>query len=144
MTMLWFPLLLTTLAAVYDLRQREIPDWIPVALLFGAAGAVGAGWIVVGPWLAVAGCTLAFALSATLFWLGGWGGGDVKLLTAIGAWLGPAALLGMCFWMALAGAGLAMFAWSRGRKDLAYAPAIACGLMVQTAWPDVVRHWAGL
>ena len=61
---------------------------------------------------------------------GGFGGGDVKLVIALGAALGPLALLSALFWVALSGGLLALIAVIRGRRDLAYVPAIAMGLLV--------------
>lgn len=55
------------------------------------------------------GAGLAFALSLVFFLTGGMGGGDVKLLAAVGAFLGPARLWSALLVMALAG-GL-MAAW---------------------------------
>ena len=88
---------LAIIAVVWDLRTRRIPN----VLTFGAAlvgvvvhgysgGLPGAGWSVVGWFLGV-----AFFLP--FFALGGMGGGDVKLLAALGAWLGP----GPTVWVAL-------------------------------------------
>ena len=44
-----------------------------------------------------------------LFVLGGMGGGDVKLLAALGAWLGPGAVLQIFIYGAAAGAMIAIF-----------------------------------
>jgi Flp pilus assembly protein protease CpaA len=73
---------------------------------------------------------LGFALTAVLFWLGGIGGGDVKLVTALGAWLGPWGLLQALFWIALAGGVLAAVAKWRRQPDFAYVPAILAGLAI--------------
>jgi prepilin peptidase CpaA len=90
-------------------------------------------------WLAAAGgLVLGLALGWPLFALGGWGGGDVKLLAALGAALGPAALVQVAIWMGVAGGALALVAAARGKKDLAYVPAIAIGLFVNTLWPHAL------
>jgi prepilin peptidase CpaA len=90
-------------ACVTDLRARRIPNWLTfgstaVALgvhvmLDGWAGAqyAGAGWIV---------GTLLFL---PMFLLGGMGGGDVKLLAAFGAWLGPGDVLWLAAYASIAG-----------------------------------------
>jgi len=80
---------------------------IPNVLTFGAAlsaiivhGAMGgwtaAGWAVAG-WFAGAACLLP------LFVLGGMGAGDVKLVAALGAWLGPAAAVWVALFSMVAG-----------------------------------------
>jgi len=84
-------------ACVTDLRSRRIPN----VLTYGAAAAgllfhvfAPAGEGVTTP---VLGWLVGVAIFFVPFALGGLGGGDVKLLGALGAWLGP---LGI-FWAAL-------------------------------------------
>jgi prepilin peptidase CpaA len=90
-------LVLALIAAVWDLKTRRIPN----VLTFGAAlagvvahvyvaGFMGAGWAV-GGWL------VGMAFFFPIFALGGMGAGDVKLIAALGAWLGP----GPIVWVAL-------------------------------------------
>jgi prepilin peptidase CpaA len=134
------PLALLAAAVVYDLKSREIPDWISLALaawavLAAALGLHAAGWLG-----AAAGLALGFALTAPLFYLGGLGGGDVKLIAALGAALGPLALLSVLFWMAVAGGVLALVAKYRGEKDFAYVPAIAAGLLIYCLWPEGLSY----
>ena len=64
-------------------------------------------------------CRIAarLACSAALFYLGGLGGGDVKLMAALGAVVGPMALLCDLFWMALAGGLLALVANLAGKES---------------------------
>ena len=81
------------------------------------------------------GSAAGLGLSAAVFCLGGLGGGDVKLLAAIGAAVGPWTLLSILAWMAVAGGVLALIAAARGKRDFAYVPAIAVGVMVETLWP---------
>jgi prepilin peptidase CpaA len=121
---------LTLVATVYDLRRREVPDWIGAALVVCAATAIAAGLTDV-TWVGLAiGAALGLILTLPLYALGGFGGGDVKLVVALGAALGPLALLSALFWVALSGGALAVIAAIRGRRDLAYVPAIALGLFV--------------
>jgi len=88
---------IAVVATAWDLKTRRIPNF----LTFGAAltavavhafvgGWVGGGWAIAG-WLVGAAFFLPF------FALGGMGAGDVKLLAALGAWLGP----GPVVWVAL-------------------------------------------
>jgi len=81
--------IILALACVSDLRTRRIPN---VLTLSAAAGALGfhlatGGWSA-GGW-SVAGLFLGGLLFFPMFLLRGMGAGDVKLLAAIGAWVGP-------------------------------------------------------
>lgn len=138
--MIWVPLLLMCCAAVYDLRSRTIPDWVPGALLTWGLLATALGWSGV-PWLGVlSGVVIGFLLGLPLFAAGAFGGGDVKLVAALGAALGPMALLATLFWVAVAGGVLSVIALWRGRRDLAYVPAIALGLLVYSVRLELARH----
>lgn len=128
--MLAVPLSMLALATLCDLRTREIPDAISLALLGWAVLTTALGWSSLG-WLSLTGgLFLGLAIGCLLFALGGWGGGDVKLVAALGALLGPLGLLQAMFWIALAGGLLAVIAAARGQRDYAYVPAIAAGVIV--------------
>ncbi len=60
------------------------------------------------PLTAVAGAGLALAVTFPLVALGGIGAGDAKLLTAVGAFVGPAGLFSVALYAALAGGLLAI------------------------------------
>ena len=95
--------LFVAVAALFDLRSREVPHWIAPTLIVCAAVATGAGLTAV-TWKGFAcGAALGLALTMPLYALGGFGGGDLKLVVAVGAALGPTALLSTLFWMALCG-----------------------------------------
>ena len=79
----------TAIAAVTDLRMHRIPNWLTVpaaiaGLAFHAIAPQGWGWTT-----GVYGFALGFSLLLLPWILGGGGAGDVKLLAALGAWLGP-------------------------------------------------------
>lgn len=83
------PLLgLLAYAAITDLRARRIPNWLTLTLaITGVIQSFGAG-ATVGPLASVLGLLIGFFLPFILFALGALGGGDVKLLAGIGAWMG--------------------------------------------------------
>jgi prepilin peptidase CpaA len=64
---------------------------------------------------ALLGAAICFAFALPLFLVGGFGGGDVKLLTVFGAFLGPSRLPAALIAMALVGGGIAMVAMVRRR-----------------------------
>ena len=76
-------------AAATDICARKIPNALTVTaavagLLFHATTS---GWG--GVLTSLGGFVIGFSLLLAPFALGGGGGGDVKLLAALGAWLGP-------------------------------------------------------
>jgi prepilin peptidase CpaA len=88
-----------TAAAVADLKWRRIPNWLNGAALL--TGFVANWWLAgtAGLLTAIAGAGLGFALLLPFYMLRGVGAGDVKLLAAIGALVGPH----MVVWVALFG-----------------------------------------
>lgn len=113
-------------ASWHDLATREIPDAVPLAVL---ALALVAGFLVdePTPGARAAGFALGAALGVGLFALGAWGGGDAKLVAALGAFLGWDALLPALIWMGMAGFVLSLVALARRRREVVYGPAIAVG-----------------
>ncbi len=80
-------------AAGTDIRMHRVPNWItvPASVLGLAYHAFTAGWLGVG--MSLAGFALGLALLLVPWLFGGAGSGNVKLLAALGAWLGPKWLL---------------------------------------------------
>jgi prepilin peptidase CpaA len=95
-------------ATWFDWRTRRLPN----ALTFGAAaagccaGAFGSGLAGLGA--SAAGWGLGLLLFLPVFALRGMGAGDVKLLAAFGAWLGPAGVWWTAIYGAIAGGLLAI------------------------------------
>ncbi len=76
-------------AAVGDWRSRRIPNRLTLPLAL--AGIVQSFFMVhtTSPGQAMSGIAVGFGLTVVLFLMGALGGGDVKLLAGVGAWLGP-------------------------------------------------------
>jgi prepilin peptidase CpaA len=97
-------------ASVVDVKYRRVPNVLTfsVALAgFVAAFAVGGPWRLAS---SVAGWVVGAALLFPFFALRGIGAGDVKLLAATGAWLGPVDVAWAAFFMAISGAVIALVA----------------------------------
>lgn len=106
---------LVALAAFFDLRERRIPNPLTLAgLLVGLALRVPSGAEAVGD--GVLGAAIGLTVAAPFVALGGLGGGDAKLLAAVGAFLGLAGLPAALTATAIAGGVMALaVAVSRGR-----------------------------
>ena len=113
-------LVVAAIACVWDVRTRRIPNVLTfgaaaAALIFqvatgGATGAISS----VGGWLVGVSALLA------AYMLGGMGAGDVKLLGALGAWLGPREALWLALYTGIAG-GLIALLWAMAHGYLAQA-----------------------
>lgn len=104
---------LVLVACIPDLRTRRIPNALTlgaamVAFAFHASteGLPGLGSSV-GGWL------LGVALFLPMFALRGMGAGDVKLLAAVGAWLGPGPVIWVALITSVAGGILAVVVAAR-------------------------------
>ena len=79
-------------AAAQDLRTRKIRNWLTLGLVLTgiAHSLVSAGALTPTVTLgdSLLGTVAGFGLPLTLFIIGALGGGDVKLLAGVGAWLG--------------------------------------------------------
>ena len=79
---------LVIVAAVYDIRFRRIPNWL-VITGFGLGLALNVFSVrLEGLTLTLLGAGLAFAIYLPFFALHAMGAGDVKLMIAIGAFVG--------------------------------------------------------
>jgi prepilin peptidase CpaA len=146
-------------AAAIDVRIRRVPNVLTGGIALVGLGLAAMGLGRVGISLALAGCLVGLALMLPGYLIGAMGGGDVKLLAAVGTLLGPGATLRAFVASAIAGGLIAIFvAWRRGRfaatvagatalvtsvgsrideisdtrrdNRFAYAPAIAVGVIV--------------
>ena len=88
--MMCMPMLaLLAWAALIDLRDRRIPNWLTVSLALAGLAQSFTWAHTVTPGAAALGFATGFGITFVLFGLGALGGGDVKLLAGLGAWLGP-------------------------------------------------------
>lgn len=147
------------LSVFFDVRERRIPNWvtIPAVAVGLLMGATSQG--LTGLAMALAGAAAGAALLALPF-AGGWvGGGDLKLLAAVGALMGaPFALWTFVFASAAGGimalavmtvnGGLGgpltyvLTAWTRTAsvkpvvltRTLSFGPALAVGALLARLW----------
>ena len=100
---------LAVVACGWDLRTRRIPQ----ALTLGGALAGLVFHSMNGGWSAGLGSGVGWTVGIAIFFvpfaLGGLGAGDVKLLGAIGAWLGPMNAVWVGLYAGAAGGVLAIF-----------------------------------
>ena len=101
-------LVIAALAVGFDVRTRRIPN----VLTFGAAAAAVVFALVVGSVQGTMMTVFAWLLGAALFFpmfaLGGMGAGDVKLLAALAAWMGPADAVYLAIFASMAGGVIAV------------------------------------
>jgi prepilin peptidase CpaA len=123
------------IAAVTDIRRRQIDNWLNLAIALGAP----LFWLATGLPLAeigwqVAIAAAAFAISAGFFALGWMGGGDVKLLTALALWIKPLWFAQLLMVMAIAGGALTLLfaVWHLARRRREK-PAIPYGIAISGA-----------
>jgi prepilin peptidase CpaA len=124
----WWPTLFVLLVATFtDLRSRRIPNWLVIPFLLAGilispfrpdwqGNGRGFGWHGFGQGFAdlgqsLAGMGLGILIFGVLFWLGGMGGGDLKLCAALGAWIGPMQLFIAMVYTGMAG-GIMVLCWA--------------------------------
>jgi prepilin peptidase CpaA len=121
------------LAAWFDVRVRRVPN----ALTISGFGVAIALRLMAGPGAGIDGVTgalLAFVLCLPFFVLGVLGGGDAKLLMALGAFMGPRDLL--VAMLLIASIGGIIGAVDALRRGILLPVLYNCG--------DILKHWATL
>jgi prepilin peptidase CpaA len=105
---LLLPLLLTLGIAWQDLKTRRIPNYLTLGTVLAGLGyQLGSGgWS--GLHAGFLGLAVGFILLFVPYLLGGLGGGDVKALAALGAWLGPVLILHLFVYVAVCGGLMAL------------------------------------
>jgi len=131
-------LILLTVAVIFDLRYRRIPNWVNLSLLaIWAAAAISASLLFDGVWkdFAYAGLVALIVLlvSIGMFFLRAIGGGDAKMLAAVALWMPPGGVTSYLIAVILTGGlvSLVTLLWSKGNesrdKRVPYGVAIAFG-----------------
>lgn len=127
-------ILILLLLAEIDSRTFLLPDILTVPLLILGfwAASLDMGWVstMESAFGAVVGYGLPVLASLLIVWYkkDAFGGGDIKLLSAIGAWLGVEGLLYVIAVSAFSGL---LYALIRRRRTLAFGPMIAlAGIVV--------------
>jgi prepilin peptidase CpaA len=118
-------------AVVLDLCRRRVPNWLTAAgLAGGLVCAARGGWHSLG--IAAVGTLVGFLILLPFHLCGAMGGGDVKLMAAFGALLGPSGILLAAGLAAVFGGLSAAAALLRNPRTAAipYAPAIVLGAWV--------------
>jgi prepilin peptidase CpaA len=101
-------LFVSAVASVIDLRTGRIPNLLTLgAAVLGLLVAATTHGLP-GMWGSLAGWLVGCGLFLPFFLLGGMGAGDVKLLAAIGAWLGPSTTMFAALYTGVAGGVMAL------------------------------------
>ena len=116
-------------AAVQDLHSRRIPNVLTFAMVLCglAQSCMWAG--TVSPTQSLLGLAAGFVLTFPLFAIQALRGGDVKLLTGIGAWLGPGAVLAIFAIEAIVGMLIVLVqAAAQGRLSILFRNSAVVGM----------------
>jgi prepilin peptidase CpaA len=104
-----------SLGALIDLWSRRIPNWVTFGTLLG--GIALNAWLhgVDGALIALSGAGLGLAMLLPFYAMRALGAGDVKLLAAVGALIGPQALVSVAVYGALVGGAISVVILLRRR-----------------------------
>lgn len=134
--------------SVADIRHFVLPDRLTLSLLWLGLLAAAIGWIPVSPASAIMGACAGYVF----LWIVregyyllrgviGIGGGDLKLLAAIGAWIGVGHLFMTAALAAFIGLGLVLVFAALPKREGGYSPfgpALSLAGMVSLFWPGWV------
>lgn len=98
---------ISSAGAVTDIRGSRIPNWLTYSgLAFAIAARMSMGWS--GLKEGLLGLLIGGGCFLLLFLLGGMGGGDVKMMAAVGAWAGSGYVVGIMLATAVSGGVIAV------------------------------------
>jgi len=137
--LLFLALAVALVAAVVDVREHRIPNWLTYsAIVLGLIlRGVLSGWK--GLLSALAGCLLAGGIMFLFYAVRAMGAGDVKLLAAIGALVGPRQAVAVLLATAIFGGVLAIAYALYRRRTLATLKNVASVLRFH-AWAGFQSH----
>ena len=103
-------------ATVVDIRTRRIPNELTAAMAGIGVGLSATGVSGLSVWASMLGFAVGLALMMPGHVLGATGAGDVKLMAAVGAIVGPALVVTAFLFTAVAGGVLAVVVAARRRR----------------------------
>lgn len=103
-------------ATVVDIRTRRIPNELTATMAGIGVGLAATGVSGVSVWASMAGFALGLLLMMPGHALGATGAGDVKLMAAVGAIVGPGLVVSAFLFTAIAGGILAILVALRRRR----------------------------
>jgi len=95
-------------AAAIDARTRRIPNWLTLAVAASGLAQALLWGAPTSPLMSAAGLLVGGGIMIVPFAMRAVGGGDVKLLAGIGAWLGPVAAVQVYAVSAVAGLAIVL------------------------------------
>jgi len=129
------------IAAVTDFRTRRIPNWLTISGICSglALNCVLAGWS--GLKTSLSGLALGFVVYFFFYFLRAMGAGDVKLMAAVGAIVGPSSWLVIFIASALAGGlfALILMVWKGRVKETLHNTLFIAGELMQFRPPHKRR-----
>lgn len=97
-------LVVLIIATITDIRSQRIPNWLTFPAIISGLGinfiSGGAGGLL----FSMMGLLIGIGIFIVLYIMGGMGAGDIKLMGAVGAMLGPQMVLMAALYTAIAGA----------------------------------------
>jgi prepilin peptidase CpaA len=152
------PAAIASVAAIWDVRWRRIPNWLTLSAFFGGLVVEVLRYGVEGVPLALGGAALGLGVLLPFYAMHAMGAGDVKLLAGVGALVGPQALVSVAIYAALVGGAISVIMLARrGRLQFSMAEiktrptnltrsgakapfgvAIACGVYLSMLLPSVI------
>ncbi len=143
--LLLIAVVLAVAAAIFDLRQHRIPNWLTYP---GIVLGIVTRWVAYrhdsflgwkGLATALAGCLLAGGVMFLFFMVRAMGAGDVKIMAAIGAFVGPSSAAEVLLATAICGGVLAI-GYALYRKRMISTLKNLASVLRFHAWAGVQAH----